>query len=82
MAEELRPYQVTALSVTPGFLRSEQMLDHFGVTEDNWQDAARKSRISLSRRPLFPGAGHCGACDRSECCRQERQGTNQLGFVG
>src|SRR5439155_19815443 len=29
---------VTALAVTPGFLRSEEMLDHFGVTEANWRD--------------------------------------------
>jgi hypothetical protein len=28
--------------VTPGFLRSEWMLDHFGVTEANWRDAAKK----------------------------------------
>ena len=39
MAEELRPYHTAAIAVTPGFLRSEEMLDHFGVTEQNWQDA-------------------------------------------
>ncbi|MCL6567906.1 MAG: SDR family NAD(P)-dependent oxidoreductase, partial [Meiothermus silvanus] len=33
MAEELRPHGVTALAVTPGFLRSEAVLDHLGVTE-------------------------------------------------
>ena len=54
-----RPYQVTALSVTPGFLRSEQMLDHFGVTEDNWQDAAAQephfieSETPISLRRAF-----------------------------
>jgi len=32
-------HEITALAVTPGFLRSEQMLDHFGVTEANWRDA-------------------------------------------
>lgn len=33
---------ITALAVTPGFLRSEQMLDYFGVTEANWRDAIQQ----------------------------------------
>lgn len=58
MAEELRPYHVTALSVTPGFLRSEQMLDHFGVTEDNWQDAAvQEPHFLASETPYFLAQG-------------------------
>ncbi|NUS73777.1 MAG: SDR family NAD(P)-dependent oxidoreductase [Corynebacteriales bacterium] len=40
LAHELRPHGITALSVTPGYLRSEAMLDHFGVTEKTWRDAA------------------------------------------
>ncbi|MEV0374428.1 SDR family oxidoreductase [Streptomyces sp. NPDC050636] len=36
---ELEPYGATALALTPGWLRSEMMLDNFGVTEDNWRDA-------------------------------------------
>lgn len=40
LSAELHPYGATALSVTPGFLRSESMLDHFGVTEATWRDAA------------------------------------------
>ncbi|HEY1178660.1 MAG TPA: SDR family oxidoreductase, partial [Phytomonospora sp.] len=39
LAKELEPHGGTAVSVTPGFLRSEQMLEHFGVTEENWRDA-------------------------------------------
>lgn len=42
MAEDLRPHGVTALALTPGFLRSEEMLDHFGVTEATWKDATQK----------------------------------------
>src|SRR5690606_19094641 len=38
MAQELKEHKITALAVTPGFLRSEAMLDHFGVTEENWQE--------------------------------------------
>ncbi len=56
MAEELRPFGVTALAVTPGFLRSEEMLDHFGVTEANWREGARKEpHFIASETPWFVG---------------------------
>ncbi|KAE9133860.1 hypothetical protein PF010_g2682 [Phytophthora fragariae] len=58
MAEELRPYNVTALAVTPGFLRSEQMLDHFGVQEENWMDAVKQDpHYAESETPYFLGRG-------------------------
>lgn len=41
---ELEPYGATAVAVTPGWLRSEMMLDNFGVTEDNWPDALNPER--------------------------------------
>lgn len=44
MSLELREHVVTALALTPGFLRSEAMLDRFGVTEQNWRDGARQDR--------------------------------------
>ena len=44
------------MSVTPGFLRSESMLQHFGVTEANWRDAGRKDKNFLeSESPLYVG---------------------------
>ena len=56
MAYELRKTQITALAVTPGFLRSEAMLDNFGVKEENWRDAAKKDPNFLhSETPLFVG---------------------------
>lgn len=36
---ELAPHGATAVAITPGWLRSEMMLDNFGVTEENWRDA-------------------------------------------
>ena len=42
LAQELRPYQCTALALTPGWLRSEQMLENYGVSEANWRDATVK----------------------------------------
>jgi NAD(P)-dependent dehydrogenase (short-subunit alcohol dehydrogenase family) len=56
MAEELRPHGVYAVAVTPGFLRSEAMLDHFGVTEANWQEGAKKDpHFIASETPYFVG---------------------------
>ena len=56
MAAELMPHGVAAIAVTPGFLRSEAMLERFGVTEANWRDAGRKDRNFLeSESPLFVG---------------------------
>lgn len=56
MAEELRPHGVTAVAVTPGFLRSEEMLEHFGVTEANWQDGAKVDpHFIASETPYFVG---------------------------
>ena len=42
LTHELRNRPVTALGVTPGWLRSEAMLDHFGVTEATWRDAVEQ----------------------------------------
>lgn len=58
MAEEFRKagLAVTALALTPGFLRSEEMLDHFGVSEANWQDGAKKDpNFIASETPHFVG---------------------------
>ncbi len=56
MARELQNHPITALAVTPGFLRSEAMLDHFGVTEETWRDGAAKDpNFIASETPLFVG---------------------------
>jgi NAD(P)-dependent dehydrogenase (short-subunit alcohol dehydrogenase family) len=56
MAHDLGDRPITALAVTPGFLRSEAMLDRFGVTEANWRDAiAQDSFFAESETPLYVG---------------------------
>jgi NAD(P)-dependent dehydrogenase (short-subunit alcohol dehydrogenase family) len=56
MAEELRTDRVAALTVTPGFMRTEVMLAHFGVTEANWREGAKKDKSFLhSETPAFVG---------------------------
>ena len=57
-SEELRPFGVTAVAVSPGFLRSEAMLDHFGVTAETWRDAIAQDRhFVASETPRFLGRG-------------------------
>ena len=56
MAPELYPHDVTAVAITPGFLRSETMLLHHGVTEANWRDAGKQDPNFLeSESPLYVG---------------------------
>lgn len=56
MAADLKPHGVTALALTPGFLRSEAVLDHFGVTETNWRDAVAKDvHFAQSETPYYIG---------------------------
>ena len=56
LSQELKERDITALAVTPGFLRSEWMLDHFGVTEANWREAAQRfPSFAASETPLFVG---------------------------
>jgi NAD(P)-dependent dehydrogenase (short-subunit alcohol dehydrogenase family) len=50
---ELAPRRGTAVAVTPGWLRSEMMLDAFGVAEQNWREAVDPARAS-SGRPVAP----------------------------
>lgn len=55
-AAELAPHGVAVVAITPGFLRSESMLEHFGVTESNWRDGGKKDPNFLaSESPLFVG---------------------------
>jgi NAD(P)-dependent dehydrogenase (short-subunit alcohol dehydrogenase family) len=56
LAWELRKHRVAVVAITPGFLRSEMMLENFGVTEANWRDGGKKDPNFLeSETPLFLG---------------------------
>lgn len=55
-AEDLRPHNVAAVALTPGFLRSEAMLEHYGVTEANWRDGVKKEpHFIASETPTYIG---------------------------
>jgi NAD(P)-dependent dehydrogenase (short-subunit alcohol dehydrogenase family) len=56
LAHELEPYGATAVALTPGWLRSEAMLEVYGVTESNWRDAtAHSPHFAISETPAFVG---------------------------
>jgi NAD(P)-dependent dehydrogenase (short-subunit alcohol dehydrogenase family) len=61
IAEEMADRGVTALSITPGFMRTEAVLDHLGATEETWQEVAetnaeaRRFLLSGSETPCFVG---------------------------
>jgi NAD(P)-dependent dehydrogenase (short-subunit alcohol dehydrogenase family) len=52
---ELAPHQATAVAVTPGWLRSEIMLDAYKVTEDNWRTATAPPGFAVSESPRYVG---------------------------
>ncbi len=56
VGHELAEHDATAVAITPGFLRSEMMLEAFGVTEDNWRDATvGPPDFALSESPRYVG---------------------------
>ena len=56
LGHELRPHGGTAVAVTPGWLRSEVMLDVYGVTEANWRDATKvQPHFAISETPAYVG---------------------------
>ena len=55
-AHELTPHQAVAVAVTPGWMRSEDMLDFYGVTESTWRDATEKvPHFCISESPAYTG---------------------------
>ena len=56
LAHELQPHGATAVSLTPGWLRSEAMLEAYGVAESNWRDATTASpHFAISETPAYVG---------------------------
>jgi NAD(P)-dependent dehydrogenase (short-subunit alcohol dehydrogenase family) len=66
LARQLRQHKIAVVSLTPGFLRSEEMLSHFGVTEENWREAIKHDRnFAYSETPFYIGKAVVAlACDK------------------
>jgi NAD(P)-dependent dehydrogenase (short-subunit alcohol dehydrogenase family) len=74
LAHELLPYQCTAVAVTPGWMRSEIMLDHYGVTEENWRDAiVKEPHFIISETPRFVGRAVAALAGDPEVARWNGQ---------
>jgi NAD(P)-dependent dehydrogenase (short-subunit alcohol dehydrogenase family) len=56
LSQELGPRGATAVALTPGWMRSEAMLENHGVTEDNWRDATERTpHFCISESPRYVG---------------------------
>ena len=79
-ASELAPHGIAVLAITPGFLRSESMLEHFGVTEDTWREGGQEG----SKLPGVGVAAVRGARDRraGRGSRRARAHRHALQLVG
>jgi NAD(P)-dependent dehydrogenase (short-subunit alcohol dehydrogenase family) len=70
LSTELESHSVTAVGVTPGWLRSERMLENFGVTESNWRDAcAKRPGFAISESPTYVARGIAALADDPDAHR-------------
>jgi NAD(P)-dependent dehydrogenase (short-subunit alcohol dehydrogenase family) len=69
-AQELAPHGCTAVALTPGWLRSEMMLENFGVEESNWREAtAIQPHFVISETPRYVGRAVAHLAADSEVTR-------------
>lgn len=83
LAEELEPHGATAVCLTPGWLRSEAMLDtHFQVTEENWRDGcAQDPHFAISESPVFVGRALAALATDPEVARWNGQSLSSGGLA-
>lgn len=81
-AKDLAPHGATAISLTPGWLRSEMMLEAFGVTEENWRDATRhQPHFVISETPRFVGRAVAALAADPEKARFNAQSLSSGGLA-
>jgi NAD(P)-dependent dehydrogenase (short-subunit alcohol dehydrogenase family) len=81
-AQELAPHGGTAVAVTPGWMRSELMLEHHGVTEDNWRDATERTpHFCISETPRFVGRAVAALAADPERARWNGQSLSSGGLA-
>jgi NAD(P)-dependent dehydrogenase (short-subunit alcohol dehydrogenase family) len=82
LAQELGPRGATAVALTPGWLRSEMMLEHFGVREDNWRDAAeRVPHFCISESPRYVGRAVAALAGDPDVARWNGQSLSSGGLA-
>jgi NAD(P)-dependent dehydrogenase (short-subunit alcohol dehydrogenase family) len=74
LGHELRPYGATAVALTPGWLRSEAMLEAYGVTESTWHEATKiQPHFAISESPAFVGRAVAALAQDPEVSRWNGQ---------
>jgi len=81
-AHELEPHGATAVALTPGWLRSEAMLEAFGVTEETWREAtARVPHFCISESPAFVGRAAAALAADPDVARWSGQSLSSGGLA-
>ncbi|MDH4985690.1 SDR family oxidoreductase [Aminobacter anthyllidis] len=81
-AKDLAPHGATSVAITPGWLRSEMMLEHFGVTEANWRDATKNiPHFAISETPRFVGRAVAALAADSDVARWNGQSLSSGGLA-
>jgi NAD(P)-dependent dehydrogenase (short-subunit alcohol dehydrogenase family) len=70
---ELEPHGATAVAITPGWLRSEMMLEAFGASEENWRDASAPPGFAVSESPRYVGRAVVALASDPERARWNQQ---------
>ena len=74
LGHELKPHGATAVAVTPGWLRSEAMLDAYRVTEPTWREAIKvQPHFAISETPAFVGRAVAALAQDSQVSRWNGQ---------
>ncbi|WP_233518618.1 SDR family oxidoreductase [Streptomyces corynorhini] len=82
LGHELRPRGATAVALTPGWMRSEIMLEHFGVTEASWYDAVeREPHFAVSETPFYVGRAVAALAADPEVSRWNGQSLSSGGLA-
>ncbi|WP_067133773.1 SDR family oxidoreductase [Microtetraspora malaysiensis] len=82
LGHELGPRGATAVTLTPGWMRSEIMLDHFGVTEENWRDALeREPHFGISETPRYVGRAVAALASDPDVARWNGQSLSSGGLA-
>ncbi|MEW1643607.1 MULTISPECIES: SDR family oxidoreductase [unclassified Streptomyces] len=83
LGHELGPRGATAVALTPGWMRSEIMLDQFGVREDNWRDAlAEVPHFAVSETPRYVGRAVAALAADPRLARWNGQSLSSGGLAG
>jgi NAD(P)-dependent dehydrogenase (short-subunit alcohol dehydrogenase family) len=82
LAQELREHGGTAVALTPGWMRSELMLEHHGVSEANWREATERTpHFCISETPRYVGRAVAALAADPELSRWSGQSLSSGGLA-